>query len=338
MKSSLAYLQMGWMVFVLASCALDDGRKGPSSSGRAYELLVVVDDSLWNRPAGRALHGVLDADVPGLPQSEPAFRIMHASVENFDNTLKLVRNIVLVDIDSSYAHGSFKFSRDVYASPQMILKIQSSSEEEFAEYVTTHKQWIIDFLTRVEMKRQIQYLHKDHNKSVARQVDSLFGCDVWVSSDLVKCKIGKNFIWASTGRAKADCNFVMYTYPYRDKNTFTKKYILHKRDSVMKANIPGYRDGVYMSTDTLFSVMKPIAVHEQFAFEGRGLWRMKGDFMGGPYVSHSRIDEQNHRVVTAEIFVYAPERKKSDLVRQMEASLYTLMLPLERQKQDSIPA
>ena len=29
--------------------------------------------------------------------------------------------------------------------------------------------------------------------------------------------------------------------------------------------------------------------------EARGLWRMKGDFMGGPYVSHTRLDEKNQR-------------------------------------------
>jgi polyphosphate kinase len=64
-----------------------------------------------------------------------------------------------------------------------------------------------------------------------------------------------------------------------------------------------------------------------FALEARGLWRMKGDFMGGPFVSHSRVDTVNNRVVTAEIFVYSPDKMKRNLVRTMEASLYTLKLP-----------
>ena len=37
----------------------------------------------------------------------------------------------------------------------------------------------------------------------------------------------------------------MYSYPYTDKDTFTKDYFIHKRDSVMKANIPGEREGMY---------------------------------------------------------------------------------------------
>lgn len=61
-------------------CRCICGLKGNhTSSGRAYELLVVVDHGVWDRAAGRALHDALDADMPGLPQSEPSFRIMYTS-------------------------------------------------------------------------------------------------------------------------------------------------------------------------------------------------------------------------------------------------------------------
>ena len=39
---------------------------------------------VWERPAGRALHDVLDTDVPGLPQSERSFRIMYTSPKDYD--------------------------------------------------------------------------------------------------------------------------------------------------------------------------------------------------------------------------------------------------------------
>ncbi len=61
----------------------------------------------------------------------------------------------------------------------------------------------------------------------------------------------------------------------------------------------------------------------------RGLWKMQGDMMGGPFVSHIRLDEANNRVVVAEAFVYAPETSKRNYIRRMEASLFTLRLPGE---------
>ena len=41
----------------------------------------------------------------------------------------------------------------------------------------------------------------------------------------------------------------------------------------------------------------------------------------------ARVDEVNGRIVVAEAFIYAPESQKRDLMRRMEAALYTLQLP-----------
>ena len=56
---------------------------------------------------------------------------------------------------------------------------------------------------------------------------------------------------------------------------------------------------------------------------------MEGAVMGGPFVSHVRVDEQNQRVIVSEAYVYSPGRKKRDIMRRMEAALYTLRLPGE---------
>ena len=333
MKKYSFILCIALVAFAVASCGLKGNH---TSSGRAYELLVVVDHGVWDRAAGRALHDALDSDVPGLPQSEPSFRIMYTSPRDYDSTLKLIRNIIIVDIQDIYTKASFKYAKDVYAAPQMILTIQAPNEEEFEKFVEENKKTIVDFFTRAEMNRQITFLEGKHSNFISHKVDSLFGCDIWVDAELVNSKTGDDFFWASTNTGTSDRNFVMYSYPYTDKDTFTKEYFVHKRDSVMKANIPGFKEGVYMSTDSLLTDVRPINVKNSYTMEARGLWRMKGDFMGGPYVSHTRLDEKNQRIITAEIFVYSPDKMKRNLVRQMEASLYTLKLPSEIQ-QNQIP-
>ena len=54
---------------------------------------------------------------------------------------------------------------------------------------------------------------------------------------------------------------------------------------------------------------------------------MENGLMAGPFVCHMRLDELNKRVVFAEGFCYAPEDGKRRLIRNLEASLYTLRLP-----------
>ena len=91
-------LSMALMALVLFSCG-GDGKKGggkslftPVSSGRPYELLVVIDKDMWERPAGRALFNALDADVPGLPQPERSFRISQIIPDRFERGFRIFRN------------------------------------------------------------------------------------------------------------------------------------------------------------------------------------------------------------------------------------------------------
>ena len=128
MRKHLFYLSMVLVLTLFSACG--GGKKGvftPTSSGRAYEVLVVVEPGLWERPAGRALFDVLDSDVPGLPQSERSFRIMYTAPSNYDATLKLIRNIIIVDVNKDlYTQPKFKYARNVYAAPQSILTIRGT--------------------------------------------------------------------------------------------------------------------------------------------------------------------------------------------------------------------
>lgn len=330
MKRFVFYFSFVVIAALLVSCR-NNGKSiiTPVSSGRPYEVLVVADDDCWMSPDS-ALYHVLDTDVPGLPQAERSFRISRIRPAHYDRVMRIFRNIIIADIQDIYTQTKFKYARDAYASPQMIMTIQSPNQEEFAEYVSKHGQVIVDFFTRAEMNRQINLLRDKHNGAISAKVGSLFDCDIWLPNELNSFKEGKDFFWASTNLN--DMNFVMYSYPFRDNNTFTKEFFINKRDSVMKINIPGSMEGMYMETaDSMFVDVKNIAVKGDYAFEARGLWEMRNDAMGGPFVSHVRVDRANARVIVVEAFVYNPGKLKRDLMRKLEASLYTLKLPAQKE-------
>ena len=300
----------------------------PNASGLPYEMLVVMGDDQWERPLGRAVYNVLDTDVPGLPQSERSFRITRIAPSGFNsNMFRIMRNVIKVDIQNIYTQPKFKFARNVYSYPQMVMTLQAPNEESLAKYVEDNAQSIIDFFTKAEMNREISNLREQHNPTISRLAKEIFDVEVWVPFEVNKYKKGKDFLWALTNSEKKDMNLVLYSYPYTDTKTFTLEYFLAKRDSVMKANIPGGREGSYMTTNHDFVYVEDATVHGKYAQVARGLWHVQGDRMGGPFVSHSRVDEANGRVIVAEAFIYAPESLKRDLIRRMEAALYTLQLP-----------
>lgn len=303
----------------------------PTASGRPYEVLVVMDSTDWKAPHGRALFDVLDTDVPMLPQSERSFRISQTEVKDFDRVLNIFRNIIIVNIDPhQFTRTKMKFTRDKWAMEQIVLTINSPSEEEFRNFCVEHRQDIVDFLTRTEMNRLVKELKQKHSKVTFDLAKQIFDCEIFAPKELQSYKKGKDFVWTSNNTASGLENIVIYSYPYEGPQTFNKEYLCHKRDSVMQVNLPGEKPGMYMQTDTLCTVVRPIVVHNNYAMEMRGLWIMRNDCMGGPYVSHHRVDTENNRVIVVEGFVYAPEKMKRGLIRRLEGSLYTLKLPEEQ--------
>lgn len=326
---SLLYSVILISCLLLGSCEKSDFL--PLASGRPYEVLVVMDSVEWKAPHGRALFDVLDTDVPMLPQSERSFRISQCEKKDFDRILNIFRNIIVVNIDKTqFTRTRMRFSRDKYAMEQIVLNINSPSKEEFRQFCIDHSQDIIDFLTKMEMNRLVKELKKKNSKVTKDLAKEIFDCEVNAPKELTCFKKGTNFLWTSNNTPSGLMSIVMYSFPYEGPQIFNKEYLTHKRDSAMKVNLPGEKPGMYMKTDTLCTMVKPIVVHNQYAMEMRGLWYMENDCMGGPYVSHHRVDTENNRVVVIEGFVYAPEKMKRGLIRRLEGSLYTLKLPEEQ--------
>ncbi len=310
----------------------------PKASGRPYEVLVVLDNKTWEAPAGRALFNILDTNVPGLPQDERSFRISQVEPKYLSDGMKIFRNIIMVNMDETqFTQTRMRFVRDKYAIGQIVLTFNTPNAESLKEFCMEHRQDVVDFLTHMEMNRQIKDLTIRHSKVVYDLAWSEFACKLYAPKEITSYKKGKQFFWTSGNTGLGLANICMYSYPYEGPHTFNKQYVLHKRDSVMRANLPGERPGMFMQTDTMYTDVKPIAVHGKYALEARGLWLIKEDkqeniwdSMGGPFVSHSRVDTETNRVIVVEGFVYAPEKKKRDLMRRLEASLYTLQLPEEQ--------
>ncbi len=325
---------------ILAACS-NDGPSlfKPSSSGLPYEVLVVCSNELWEAPAGRALFDVLDTDVPGLPQPERSFRISHTSPVGFTNLLKKFRNVIEIKIDKAlYTQTKLKYAKDKYATPQMILTIQSPSAEDMREYVEKHRQTIIDFFTSFEMNNELNYLKKHHNRQFLDSMRIKFGCDMSIPQNITGIKGGKDFLWASdiSNNNSSIQNIVVYSYPYTNESNFSLDNFLHMRDSVLRVNIPGSRPDQYMTTEHDYVYTTDTSFRERYMQVARGLWAMENDMMGGPFVSHGVVDEKNGRVVVAEAFVYAPNMKKRDLIRKLEAALFSLKLPADKEIENSI--
>ncbi len=313
------------------SACKENGRFLQSITGSPYEVLVVIEKKNWKSEAGEALFNLLEKDMPSLPQKEPFFNVSHCSPKEFSNLYKPTRNIVFVEIDNTqYTKGKVKLSKDKWSSPQSLVKIVAPDDTTFIKLLKNNGQQILDYLVEGELDRMKDHLGDHTNSNFMHMIQQQFGVSMTVPHFIVQYKQEKDALWLSTGVAEVRQDIFIYSYPYKDKAMLTKEALLQKRDSINKTFIPGPQKGSYLGTEYKYDdpIFNEIWVDDKYCAEIRGLWKViNGGSMGGPFMSHTRIDELHQRVITIEVFVYAPQKKKRNSIRQLESLLYSAKLP-----------
>ena len=322
------------------------------------KLSLVNEASGYTEPIATTydlVEAVMGADMPCMPQVEPYFRLTKVATAQFDDMFKPTRNILFVDINpQKYTQLKAKVSNNYWSTPQAICRIQTPSEEEFVAYWLEHGEEIRDWFVNQEIKRQMKFYRASTNKQ-ARAILQAEGYDMLIPEDYmvimdtvlegastyslcqpVTVAPDVRLLWCCNNKGSMRRDLVVYSYPYTDENTFTQDYLNAKRDAVLSRVVSASVEGSYMGTEykVFPPQMRAITVQDdEYATEVRGLWKiLDGEAMGGPYVSHTRLDQVNGRVVTAETFLYAAGQKKRTALRQAEAILYTLQLPQDTVK------
>lgn len=313
-------LRLLLLTAIVALCSCSGGPQSllPKSGGRPYEVLLVASD----RRCAAVVDSVLTQDMPSLPQREPMFDVSLIDTTRFNQTTRLARCIVIVTVNPAvFTSTRIRYEKNVWARPQLVVYVNTPSASQLSQYMAKAGHRLTSLLTRAEINTAISTLRAESNRKAESSIRRMFGWDMRIPAEMKAGKTGRNFIWLSDNRPDRMRNICVYSY---SGTTLDAHRALAARDSVMRLNIPGELDGMYMQT-TPGSVTAGLATEDgRTMMISRGLWEMRNDAMGGPFVSYSVVDSANSRIIVAEAFVYAPGTNKRNLIRSAEAALYTL--------------
>ena len=288
-----------------------------------YELLVVANKDWLKTETGQKLVELVEAPISGLPQREGNFRVTYINPEAFKGVFKFYANVLVVGVDMKYEESKMTLEKDLYARPQVVEGLYASTDQAFVKLLETHQKDILKVFNENEFARERKLLEKNYCGAVLAQVQKQFGVSIKVPQDVDDMKVGKNFLWASASKKDFQQNVCVYTLPLSETLSFEEV-----RDSVMKVNIPGDREDQWMETDRRTVMVDDITRNELIVV--RGLWDMRNDAMGGPFVSYVYADTVRHRFLVVEGFVFAPDKKKRPIMRQLEAALQTVKFESEK--------
>jgi hypothetical protein len=326
MKSKFIFLFSIFLgVILLQSCTNDGQVMHKIISGRASELVVVISKNSWEGTTGKLIRETIAQSQLGLPQDEPIFDLVDVPHAAFKSIFKSTRNIIQTSISVNVKNEGISFKDDVWAYPQATVTIEAKSAEKFEEIFNENKNKILSYFIAAEKERLTMSYKKIYEKGVYNVLNKDFGLTMKVSPGFAIAEREKDFIWLKYETPEISQGIIVYTIPYSSDSTFTVNYLRPVRDKILKANIPGPTKGSYMTTEKRFEQLYNIFEHNKnYASEMRGLWRVENDFMGGPYVSLAELDANNQRVVVAFGYVYAPSKDKRNLLRQVEAMIYSM--------------
>ena len=73
----------------------------PGSTGGSLEVLVVMDQSLWESSVGAKVREQFNAPMPGMPQEEAWYKLIRIDPKALKELLKRAHLIFMAEIDSS---------------------------------------------------------------------------------------------------------------------------------------------------------------------------------------------------------------------------------------------
>lgn len=310
---------------ILWSACGSGGRVVPNSTGRSSEMMVVIEKNQWNGQIGEEIRAFFGQEMYGLPQAEPLFQFFTIPESDFTSMFQSHRNLLIVSIKPEFTQPFIETKSDLWAKPQRVIKLNASSDTAFLRLFHTHKEAFLKLYEQAERERIQRAYRSVPDNSIRNAMLENFGFTLVIPSGFYLAKQSPEFMWIRRETAELSQAILIYTYDYKDTLDFEPGRILSMRNIFTQRYVPGTFDGTYMTiagTD-IPPLSQRIDFKGHFAVETRGLWELKRDFMGGPFVNISLVDETGSRIIGLDAYVYAPKDKKRDLVKQVEAILYT---------------
>ena len=295
----------------------------PPSTGNISELVIVIPDKLWEGSTGKELKNIFQANVLGIPQQEALFDVFAINPSQFSSIFKTHKNILWLSLDEtpSVSRTDSKWSKN-----QLFVSVKANSETELTNLLIQQGEKISDWFLQKDLTRRIAKLKKTAEKEVQKEILEAYNFKMLVPKGYKVALTEEDFIWLRSDKPKVNVisNLWLQTIPYTNPNQLTKEYLIQLRDSLGRTHVEGARPQSYMTTEMLYEPDFSLVSENPYTVEMRGLWTMVNDFLGGSFISYTRLDEVNNRIIYFEGFLYCPKERKRLYIQELVAVLSSL--------------
>ena len=285
----------------------------PSHTGAINEVVIVVDEHIWDGASGDSLRQSLSTEVPGISWSEPLFDIIQINKKSFSRIFKTHRNLLIVQKGQQ---SKVYFDNRTYAQNQWLCIVEYQT---IADLQNLLGQYAPIMAFQIAQKEQERYIMISPPRRQFESLSKGFNLSLGIPSDYKLVLDTTSFCWFEYNPLDKEIIKGVFVYEYPNNTSFNSTTILMARDSVLQQFVFGSSEGSYMTTERLYPAY--ISTYTHNTLEGlkvKGLWKMQNAFMGGAFVSHFLNDTIHDRVLVIEGFLFNPGEDKRNSLQELE--------------------
>jgi hypothetical protein len=308
-------------LFFIFSCN-DSGKRDtsflPKSLGNINTLQVVTSNDLWNGSVGEEIRNHFAAPADGLPQDEPLFSMNQMPPETYTGFARKYRLVLHV---TQGQEDKCTIKKDTYSKPQTTAFITAKTKEGLISLIKENQERIIDSFYKSEIKER-----QRRTRVSLMKLDSLkekMGVTLQIPSAYHIAKASDDFYWIRKELKSGTTNIIIYEVPLDmiNKDSTTVGNIIKMRDSIGGKYLPVEDDGQFITEEAYAPFLFTTEIDGKSAYETKGTWEVKNQYIAGPFVNFAVRDEANNRYLILEGFTYAPSVEKRDLQFELESIL-----------------
>ena len=308
------------LLFALFACqenGQNDAAILPSMTGGLNEIVIVLEEHLWQGDIGDSLRSVLGAEVQGIPWQESIFDLVQIPPKAYTRIFQTHRNLLFFEKDKKSSVG---FQENTNAKGQLMAMVTYQNTEELKVLL---KQYASVIAHRFQEQEKARLRNQIVPQTGLEKVFQKHEIELNIPKDFSLVLDANDFTWIEYSPKDKEIIQGVFIYEINPKTPFTTRQLLAQRDSLTRQYVQGEITGSYMAVE--IQHYQPCIKYTECmgynALEIKGLWKMQNAFMGGPFITHFIKDTTNNRILAIEGFLFNPGEDKRDKMQLLQLVL-----------------
>ncbi len=314
-----------FLIICLGGCSYSNESIKNRAIGAPGELLLVIEKELQSTDVYKTIKSFANKAFPCIPQPESTFKLTTITPNEFEGHFKAYRNIIIIK-RKHVAEPIVRCNKNVWATFQQVVEFELEEFDLFSTFFKENEDLLQNFLYYGDINSMKHANLKGSNVSTKRFIKDKHGIEIVLPNNFLLVKDTTDFSWFRYDKLETSMHVVIHSFDLNNEDYLNSNDLIAFRDSLGKKFIPGPYKNTYMQTEKELPVqINKLAVNNSDVVEIKGLWKVEGYFMGGPFVNFVIFNESKNKLLMVDGFIHAPEKQnKAYYVRQMESILHSI--------------